>query len=224
MTRADGPTSHSCPAPGSTLSRAEFDAVGIGASLGGRAVLEEILAPLPADFPVPVLVVQHLHPRAPGYLPTLLGRRTRLTVKHAESGEELRAATVYVAPPGQHLLVTPEGRCLLSDDPLVCHARPAADPLFTSAAKAFGARTLGVVLTGRLRDGATGAVAIRRAGGVVLAQEPASCRAPEMPAAALSRGAVHVTLPPAAIAAALVGLVAVPGVRALFGLDAHAAA
>ncbi len=201
---------------------AAFDAVVIAASLGGRETLEELLAPLPADFPAPVLVAQHLHADSPGYLPTLLARRTRLVVKHAEPDEALRAGTVYVAPPARHLRVAAGGRCELANEPRINFARPAADPLFTSAAAVFGARVVGVVLTGRLFDGAAGAAAIRRAGGVVLVQEPASCRAPDMPRAAMRRGAAHLALPPAALAAALVGLVAVPGAAALFGLGARA--
>ena len=212
-----------CPVPRPLFPAAAFDAVVVACSLGGREALEQLLWPLPADFPAPLLVVQHVDADSPGYLPGLLARRTGLAVKHAEPGEPLRAGTVYVAPPGRHLLVTPEGRCARSDGPRVSFARPAADLLFTSAVAAFGARVLGVVLTGRLSDGAAGAVAIRGAGGVVLAQDPASCRAPEMPRAAIARGAAHFTLPPAALAAALVGLVAVPGTSARLGVGGRAA-
>lgn len=194
----------------------------VAASLGGREVLEQLLAPLPADFPAPVLVVQHVGDRA-SHLPELLALRTQRPVRHAVTGERPRAGVVYVAPPGRHLAVDANGRCALREGHRVSFARPAADVLFRSAAAAFGARTLGVVLTGRLSDGAAGAEAIRQAGGVVLVQEPATCRAPDMPLAALRRGAAHLALPPAVLASALVGLVAVPGVPALFGLGARAA-
>jgi two-component system chemotaxis response regulator CheB len=204
--------------------RASFDVVVIAASFGGREALEQVLGPLPPDFPAPLLVVRHVDPNSAGYLPALLARRTRLSVKHAEPGERLRAGTVYVAPPGRHLLVVDGGRCSLSDEPRVNFARPAADRLFTSAVESFGARTLGVVLTGFLHDGAAGAAAIRRLGGVVLAQDPETCAAPDMPLAAIGRGAVHLTMPPAALAAALVSLVAVPGVPEVFGLKTRTAA
>jgi two-component system chemotaxis response regulator CheB len=210
--------------PASAFPGAAFDVVVVAASLGGPRALGEILERLPAEFPAPILVAQHVAAHSPGYLPEMLAQRSRLAVRHPAAGEPLRAGTVYLAPPGRHLLVAAGGRCAVSDGPRVSFARPAADLLFASAAEAFGARVLGVVLTGLLFDGAAGAAAIRAAGGVVLAQDPATCRAPEMPRAAIRRGAVHFTLPPATIAAALVGLVAVPGTPALFGLGARAAA
>lgn len=204
------------------LAAPTFDLVVVAASLGGREVLEQLLARLPADFPAPVLVVQHVGDHGPSHLPELLARRTGRRVRHAAAGERPRAGVVYVAPPGHHLAFDADGRCALRDGPRVNFARPAADVLFESAAAAFGARTLGVVLTGRLCDGAAGAEAIRRAGGVVLVQEPASCRAPDMPLAVLQRGAAHLALPPAGLASALASL-AVPGVPALCGLGARAA-
>jgi two-component system chemotaxis response regulator CheB len=223
MQRADMSNPAGEPAPAGERRFAAFDIVVVAASLGGREVLEQLLEPLEADFPAPILVVQHLDAHAPSYLSALLDRRTRLTVKPAESGEALRCATVYVAPPGRHLLVGDDRHCQFSDAAPVRFSRPSADPLFTSAARVFGARTLGVILTGRLSDGTIGAEAIRRAGGVVLAQDPATCRAPEMPLAAIRRGLVHVTLPPEALGIALSALVAVPGARALFGLGVRAA-
>ncbi len=223
-TRAVAWEAKESPAAGARRVGPGFDVVVIAASLGGREVLEAILDVLPADFPAPILVVQHQAEGGPGYLPDLLARRTRLSVRHAAAEGVLCPGTVYVAPPGRHLLVAAGGRCALSDGPRVSFARPAADLLFASAAEAFGARTLGVVLTGRLFDGAAGAAAIRRVGGVVLAQDPATCRAPGMPQAVIARRAAHLTLPPAALGAALVGLVAVPGMPAILGLRPRRAA
>jgi two-component system chemotaxis response regulator CheB len=220
--RAASRSSHQ-PAVGREHVRAAFDIVVVAASLGGREALEQLLAPLAADFPAPIVVVQHVDAHSPSYLPELLARHTRLAVRHAVEDEPLVGSTVYVAPPGRHLLVGAEGQCVLSTAPPVVFSRPAADPLFVSAAGVFGARTLGVILSGRLRDGATGAEAIRHAGGVVLAQDPSTCRAPAMPLAAIHTGAVHVTLPPASLGDALSVLVSVPGARALFGLSTRAA-
>jgi two-component system, chemotaxis family, protein-glutamate methylesterase/glutaminase len=203
--------------------RAEFDVVVVATSLGGREALEQLLAALAGDFPAPILVVQHVSAHTPSHLPELLARRTRLTVRHAEMGDLLAAATVYVAPPGRHLLVGTDRRCVLSDAARVAFSRPAADPLFSSAAEVFGERTLGVILTGRLRDGTAGAGAIRRAGGVVLAQDPATSRAAAMPEAAIRQGVVHLALPLPALAAALDELVRVPGARALLGQATHVA-
>lgn len=203
---------------------AGFDLVVIGASLGGLRTLAEVLEPLPADFPAPILIAQHLHDGQPGTaLPELLGGHTRLSVTLAADGAALRAGTVYVAPPGRHLTVTRLFTCAVREGPRVNHACPAVDPLFQSAAEVCGARTLAVVLTGRLYDGSAGAVAVRRAGGVVLAQEPATCVAPGMPAAAIRTGSVHLVLPPATLACALIGLVMVPGTSAAFGVPGRAA-
>jgi two-component system chemotaxis response regulator CheB len=200
-------------------NRSALDVVVVAASLGGRDALERILARLPAEFPAPIVVAHHLAPDSPGYLPRLLRRCARLGVKHAEPDERLAGGTVYIAPATRHLRVTRDGRCALAQGPRVSFACPAADVLFPSAAEAFGARTLGVVLSGRLHDGAAGAVAIRRVGGVVLAQEPVSCRAASMPRAAMRLSAVDVALPPEGLADALVSLVMVPGTLSLFGLD-----
>lgn len=201
----------------------EADVVVVATSLGGREALEQLVEPLAADFPVPVVVVQHVDEHSPSYLPELLARCTRLTVKHAEAGELLRPSTIFVAPPGRHLLVGVDRRCLLSEAPRVSFARPAADLLFVSAADVFGPRAFGVILTGRLSDGTAGARAIRAAGGVVLAQEPVSCRAPEMPEAVIRAGLAHLVLPPAALATALSVLVTVRGARAMLGLSSRAA-
>jgi two-component system chemotaxis response regulator CheB len=208
--------------PVDATSRAEFDVVVVATSLGGRDALERLLAPLPADFAAPILVVQHLDARAHSYLPELLARRTRLSVLHAESGEPLRASTVYVALPDHHLTVGADRRCVVSDGPLIGYSRPAADPLFTSAAAVFGARTLGVILTGRLRDGSAGAEAIQRAVGVVLAQDPATCRAAAMPEAAIERGVVDLVLPLASLGDAVLALVTIPGARASYGIRTRA--
>lgn len=195
-----------------------FDVVVMAASLGGLEALRRVLAPLPANFPAPILVAQHVDARSPSYLPALLKQSVGLAIKHAAVGERLQAGTVYVAPPGRHLLVRPPGECELCDGPRINFARPSADQLFSSAADAFGRRALGVVLTGRLSDGTAGAASIRRVGGVVLAQDPATCRAAGMPRSAIDRGVIDVVLPLPALADALIGLVTVPGVPALFGV------
>jgi two-component system, chemotaxis family, protein-glutamate methylesterase/glutaminase len=201
----------------------EFDVVVVATSLGGRDALEQLLAPFPADFAAPILVVQHLDARVNSHLPELLARRTSLSVRHAESGETLRPATVYVASPGRHLIVGANRRCVLSDGPPVRYTRPAADPLVVSAADVFGARTLGVILTGRLRDGSSGADAIRHAGGVVLAQAPDSCRAAAMPEAAIALGVVDLVLPLASLGVAVLALATMRSACASYGIRVRAA-
>ena len=195
---------------------AAFDVVTIAASTGGLHALSTVLAALPADFPAPITVVQHRDGRRPSLLADILGKRTRLRVKEAEDWEGVRPGTVYLAPPDRHLLVDRPGILRLSDAPRVHFTRPAADLLFESVGASFGARAIGVVLTGKLRDGAAGVRAIKRMGGSVLVQDRESSTAFGMPQAAIATGAADFVLPLPAIARALVTLVMVPGATALF--------
>ena len=206
------------PAPPSSRDL-PFGVVAMAASLGGLAVLGRVLGGLPADFPLPVLVAQHLAEGAPRRTAEVLARRARLSVRWAAESEPLRGGTVYLAPPGRHLRLRADGACALCDGPPVQHARPAADPLFASVAETYGERAVGVVLTGKGEDAARGAGAIRRAGGVVIVQDPATCLAAAMPRAVLATGGADFVLPPEHVTRALVSLVMVPGAPALFGLS-----
>ena len=191
--------------------------IAVAASLGGFHVIESLLAELPRELPVPVIVVQHLSETHPSCLVDLLASKSSLPTRWLAQHEPLRPGVAYVAPVGRHAVVDRQRRALLLDTPRINHSRPAADPLFASAAAHYGAEAIAVVLTGRLFDGAAGAVAVRRAGGVVIAQDPSTCAAPGMPRAAISAGAVHFVLPPAAIARALIAMTMMPGARAMFG-------
>lgn len=199
--------------------------VAVGASAGGMQAISTLLQALPDDFPAPVVVVQHRAGGRQGWLHDILAQRTRLSVREACDGDVARGGTVYVCPAGRHLRVAAGGVLRLGDDPRVNFVRPAADALFESAAAAFGSRALGVVLTGRGSDGAAGAAAIRRGGGLVLVQDPATCVAPSMPHAVLSGCGADFVLPPRTLAHALVSLVMAPSVStALFGLPLAAGA
>lgn len=186
---------------------AAYDLVVIGGSAGGIPALTTLLSALPADFAVPILVVQHLAPKLPSQLPAVLGCRTALTVKWAENGELLRPGRVYVAPPDRHLAVARNRRVVLSSAEKVGWWRPAADVLFKSAAEAFGERVIAVVLSGAMWDGAKGIRAVGAAGGVTIAQAEKGCGYFEMPAAALDLGRADLALSPRRIAAALQVLV-----------------
>ena len=188
--------------------------VAVGASAGGLQALSLILATLPADFPAPVLVVQHLSPDFPSQLAHILGRHTDLHVKQAEQGDRIQAGHVYVAPPDRHLLACADGTLALTHTHKVHHCRPSVDVLFTSLAASFGARAVGVVLTGGDGDGAAGIVAIKAAGGVTFAQDLSSSQQPSMPRNAAETGDVDFVLPLTEIAAALVALI---GHQALVG-------
>lgn len=166
----------------------------MAASLGGLRAYARILSELPVGFPAPVLLVQHRN-QPPSYVPEHLSRFTRLPVAHAREGDELRPGRVYAAPPGRHLLVRPDRTLALTDEEPVCFVRPAADRLFESAASVFGSRVAAVVLTGRGYDGSCGARAVRKAGGMVIAQSARTCEAPDMPVHAVETGCVDMVLP-----------------------------
>ena len=184
--------------------------VALAASAGGITALSEVLGALPVGFPVPILVVQHLAPRHDTIIAEVLGHRTVLPVKLAREGERIGPGTVYVAPPDHHLLITADGRVQLVIGELVHFVRPAADQLFESVAKVYGPRALACVLSGTGRDGAQGAAAVKAAGGVVIAEDPASAQFKGMPEAAVRACAVDRVLPLAEIGPALRRLVGTP--------------
>ena len=191
----------------------------VAASLGGLRAFDPIVRSLPRDFPLPLVFVQHLSDHYPTYLADLLAATTALRVRWLRDGDALEPGVIHLTPPGLHTVFDGGGRAATWDAPRINYVRPAADPLLTSAAATFGANTTAVVLTGRLYDGAAGALNVRRAGGVVIAQDPATCPAPGMPRATIDAGAAHFVLTPNGIASALVALTMAHGTRALFGWE-----
>ncbi|MGH7805695.1 MAG: chemotaxis-specific protein-glutamate methyltransferase CheB, partial [Candidatus Binatia bacterium] len=160
------------PAPKASAGVAEHTRlIAIAASTGGPAALQTVLAALPRDLPVPILVVQHIASGFTAGLATWLTHATGRPVKLAEHGESLVPATVYVAPEDHHLGATAERTVALSADPPIGGFRPAATYLFRSVAAAYGRAVTAVILTGMGRDGVDGLRAVRQAGGRVLAQD-----------------------------------------------------
>ena len=157
----------------------------IGASWGGLHAVGEVLAPLPADFPLPVLVVQHRSEDGEDLLANLLARRTALTVCEADDKEALSPGSVHVAPRGYHVLVERD-HLELSTEAAHHHSRPSIDLAFTTAAQAYGEGAVGVVLTGANADGAAGLTEVRRRGGMAIVQDPASAERDAMPRAAIA--------------------------------------
>jgi two-component system chemotaxis response regulator CheB len=190
-----------------TLARPRH-VIALAASAGGLAAVSQILANLPADFPAPVLVVQHLDPHHRSWLAEILTRRTSLRVTQVRGGERLAAGTVFLAPPGHHLLVAADGELSLSDTDRVRFVRPSADVLFASLAESWDGGAIAVVLSGTGRDGADGVCAIKSRGGTVIVQDEASAEFFGMPDAAIRTGTANQVLPLDAIAAALVELTA----------------
>ncbi|NYT40731.1 chemotaxis protein CheB [Sphingomonas sp. R-74633] len=161
-------------------------AVVIGASAGAIQALSLILPELPADFPLPVLVVVHVPADRSNILAPLFEPKCRMAVREAEDKEPALPGVIYFAPPDYHLLVETDGCLSLSTDEPVLHSRPSIDVLFESAADAFGDALVGVILTGANADGAQGLRAICDAGGTALVEEPETAYADTMPLAAIA--------------------------------------
>lgn len=185
-----------------------FNVVAIAASTGGLQAICEILSALPKDFPAAITVMMHMYAHSPSnILPDILRQHTALQVKQAKSGEVLRPGTVYVAVPNKHLMVKPNGTLFLSNAAKVNFARPSANVLFQSVATSCKARAIAVVLTGKDTDGVLGVLAIKKHGGIAIAQDENSCKCFDMPKAAIATGKVDYVLTPKAIASSLVSLV-----------------
>jgi two-component system chemotaxis response regulator CheB len=158
--------------------------VPVGASAGGIEALRALVAGLPRDLPAAVLVVVHLPRTATSALPAIIERAGDWPAAHAVDGERIRTGRVYVAPPDHHLLVI-EGRVRLSRGPAENGHRPAVDPLFRSAARMNGERTVAVVLSGSRDDGTAGAATVAQLGGEVVVQSPEESLHPSMPRSVL---------------------------------------
>jgi two-component system, chemotaxis family, protein-glutamate methylesterase/glutaminase len=156
------------------------DTIVVGASAGGVQALTKLVAGLSFDLPAAVLIVLHVAPDVPSYLPAILSRDAHLPVGHAVDGEEIIPGRVYVAPPDHHLLIEQQ-RLRLVHGPKENLHRPSIDALFRSAARWTGPRAIGVVLTGARDDGAAGMRAIKRRGGITIVQDPAEAPFPSMP-------------------------------------------
>ena len=179
-------------------------AVGICSSAGGPPVLAQVLGGLPASYPVPILVVQHISSGFTESLAHWLDQKSPLSVRVAEDGQ-LAGPGVWIAPEGAHLVLNASGRMSLDRTTIVGHHRPSGDVLLTSIATAAARRGVAVVLTGMGSDGAAGTAAVHAAGGFAITQDEASSAIYGMPKAAFERG-VDLALPPDQIVKVLAAL------------------
>src|ERR1044071_8567923 len=160
------------------------DILTIGASAGGVEALRVLVSLLPTELPAALFVVLHIPQDAPSLLPALLQRAGSLPARHPADNTPIENGRIYVAPPNRHMLLEP-GRVRLVHGPKENRHRPAIDPLFRSAAKAYGPRVVGVILTGALDDGTQGLEVVKKCGGVTIVQNPEEAIVPSMPLSAL---------------------------------------
>lgn len=172
----------------------KYELIVIGCSMGGMHALQVVFGALPNDFPLPIAVVQHRYKTSNEGLPAFLRRHSKLLVVDTTDKQWIKPGTVYLAPANYHLLVE-RGELSLSVDEAVAHSRPSVDVLFESAAQAYGSRVIAVVLTGANADGARGAALIKKRGGFVVVQDPATAESPSMPQSAIAATRVDRILP-----------------------------
>ena len=170
--------------PGS-LTEPPRDIVVIGASRGGVEALRGIVAALPLNLRSTLLIVLHTSPTHASLLPAVLSSAGPLPAEHGRNGTRIERGRIYVAPPDHHMTVGPIGFIRLDQGPKENYVRPAADPLFRSAASVYGSRVIGIILTGGGSDGTQGLIAIEQAGGLAIVQDPGDARDPGMPTSAL---------------------------------------
>jgi two-component system, chemotaxis family, protein-glutamate methylesterase/glutaminase len=203
--------------PGNGIVRCEggratmfaHDLIVVGTSAGGLEALRGIVGALPEDLPAAILIVMHMSPQGPYLLPEILRKTSRLEIAKAVDGAPIEQGKIYIAPPDLHLLVKAD-QLALSRGPKENRSRPAIDPLFRTAAAAYGPRLVGVILTGMLDDGTAGLAAVKQQGGVSVVQDPLDALYPSMPESALRYVGGDFVLPVSQIAALLARLAREP--------------
>lgn len=196
----------------SSRELARVEIVAIGTSTGGPNALAQLIPAIPADFPVPIVIVQHMPPLFTRFLAARLNERSAITVEECKSGHILKAGEAWIAPGDYHMTVERHGtsvRLSTNQGPPENSCRPAVDPLFRSVAKTFGPNVLAVVLTGMGSDGVIGAQHIREKGGQVFVQDEASSVVWGMPGQVTAAGLADATYPLDSMAQAIIKRVAI---------------
>lgn len=177
------------------IKQHRYKAIVLGASAGGLQMIKRIVISLPAEFSLPVIVVQHIADTSDGVWAGILNERSNVRVKEADEKEPIKAGTVYLAPSNYHLLVEPDQTFTLTIDERVNHARPSIDVLFETAAQAYGESLIGVICTGGNFDGAKGLLNVKKMGGLTIVQDPKTAEAKAMPQAAIEMAPPDYVLP-----------------------------
>ena len=173
----------------------KYPFIAIGCSTGGPATLMKFVPLFAREFPGPVLIAQHMPGNFTSQFSQQLAESSKIRVKEAEHGEAAEPGTVYISPGSHHMRLTSSGRIALDDGPRIAGYRPCADVLMETVATFAGPMTIGVVLTGMGNDGSRGALAVKSAGGHVIAQDEATSVIFGMPSEAIKTGAVDQVLP-----------------------------
>jgi len=177
----------------------KYKTIVIGTSAGGLFALSVILEKLPSGYPVPLVVVQHRSKDQKGVLEEVLQIKCKISIKQADEKEKIEGGFVYIAPPDYHLLVETDKTFSLSSDEHVHFSRPSIDVLFETAAMVFKETLIGIILTGANDDGAAGIVAVKKYGGLTIAQNPGEAQFAFMPEASIETKAVQYIWPLAEI-------------------------
>ena len=166
--------------------RKKYEAIVIGSSMGGMAVLSKILPALPSESKLPILSVQHRHADSDEFLAEYLNKLSNINIVEAEDKSKIKSGTVYLAPPDYHLLVEYNKTISLSKDHAINFSRPSIDVLFDSAADVYQDKLIGVILTGANSDGILGLKKIKKQGGLTIVQNPDTAQASTMPKSAIN--------------------------------------
>lgn len=171
-----------------------YKVIVVGVSAGGLEALSVLLAPLRKDYPLPIIIVQHVLEGSDSFLTEYLNEKFVIEVKEAEDKETIRKSCVYIAPSSYHLMIEEDESFSLSVDPRVNYSRPSIDVLFESAAYVFEERCIGIILTGANSDGSNGLKMIKEKGGLTIVQDPKSAEYDIMPKAAISATSIDFIL------------------------------
>ncbi|MBI9070941.1 MAG: chemotaxis protein CheB [Melioribacteraceae bacterium] len=183
-----------------SFNKKKYEIVVIGVSAGGMQILPEILSGIKDNFPLPVIIVNHIAPSSDNYFAMLLQEKCKLKVKEADEKELIENSVIYTSPPNYHLLIESDKTFCLSVDQRINYARPSIDVLFYSASDVYKSRIISVVLTGANSDGAKGARYIKKNGGLVIVQDPATAYIEVMPQSVIDICEVDFILNPNQIA------------------------
>ena len=164
----------------------KYDAIVVGVSSGGLNAMKIIFSLLPADFSIPIVIVQHIGARSENIWIQLLNDKSNLEIKEVDEKEKIEKGKIYIAPPNYHLLIEQDKTFSLTVDERVNYARPSIDVLFETAAEAYQNRLIGVVLTGSNSDGSIGIKRIKECGGLTIVQKPDTAESSYMPESAIA--------------------------------------